>query len=148
MAHISKNVTERSQGQTYQQADPATSGGIAKHIIDIACAAGVCARQKKDEVGREPKPGAKGFRVPAQGLDFFRQPEVEVHGIEHGADPLGEGLAPYQPLRSWRHGCGYLRKSISFGFGNAPRDALFGVAGGRSRSEAEDGRNFQSRRDA
>lgn len=91
----------KAAAQTYEKREPAARWRIAKHVINGAArCAGVRSRNEEDEVGGESEPGTKCFRVPVEGLDFLRQPEVEVHGIELGTKPLCERLAPHKPLGS------------------------------------------------
>lgn len=116
-SHVSRTPSKSVQGrvQDYQKGEPAISWRIAKHVINgIACLACVCSRDQKNEIGSQAESGAEGFRVPVESLYLLGQPEVKVHGIEHGAKSLAERLAPHKTLWSWRHDCSAWSRWLNF----------------------------------
>ena len=69
--------------ETYHECHPGTSWGIAEHIVGSLSTPRVRPREKKDEVGDEPKARPKDGRIPVEGLDLFGYPEIKVHRVEN-----------------------------------------------------------------
>lgn len=84
---------------TYHVDRDAAAVIVGKDVVRRTRAGRVGPRKKEDKVEGQAELRAQRLGVPVPRLELLRQPEQEVHWIEHGLDPLG----PRRPSDQARH---------------------------------------------
>lgn len=133
---IEKSALEEEERRMFtdQEPQPSLAAVIAEDVVARQSKRGVGSRQEEDKVESHAQLRTGELRVPVSGLQLLREPQEEVHGVQHGREPLPERRPSNEPRHLGRkdhHSLKSERMQKSGRVGEARREASANEPAGR-----------------